>query len=407
MAFRKIFPFMLATAGFISCSNEDDKVDPNATYDAALTVSVAPSAEVSTKASTASGDEAGTENEQKVNTLTAFVFNSSGSLVAVKDTTNAKEIKNIVVKATTAGTPYQLFLVANLHDLNLKSVTSLSSLKSSIASLTGEAESSLTMTSNVLNITVKGVESERVCQNYVINPSGSIKIDTEGGLNDYTALTSTGMIPVTRLASRIQLDKLTVAFVGGNLEGASFRLDSAYLVNVKSQSLYLGNDLTTGTEYWKATGSFTVKDNLISPSSVSKASPYVVTPKIPLVSGNTSSNSVDFTAPANSNNYLKAYAFENHIAEVSGTTYNTRLILKGEIILSTGQSLGTSYYHITIAGPNSTYYVVRNTIYKIEVTITGTGSPNEDQKSDLNAGINAKVTVVPWKVVNQNENDAN
>jgi len=406
MKLKYLFLAMLATAGFISCSNEDDKVDPNATYDAALTVSVAPSAETATKASTENGTDDGSTDEQKVNTLTAFVFNESGNLVAVKDTTNAKEIKNIVVKATTAGTPYQLFLVANLHNTALKSVTSLSSLKSSVASLTDEVESSLTMTSQVLNITVKGVEGERVCQNYVINQTGSIKIDTEGGLNDYTALTSTGMIPITRLASRIQLDKLTVAFVGGNLEGAKFRLDSAYLVNVKSQSLYLGDDLTTGTEYWNATGSFTVKGNLISPLSVSKASPYLVTPKITLTSGNVSSNSVDFTTSANSNNYLKAYAFENHIAEVSGT-YNTRLILKGEIILSTGQSLGTSYYHITIAGPDNAYYVVRNTIYKIEVTITGTGSPNEDQKSDLNAGINAKVTVVPWKVVNQTEDDAN
>ena len=106
----------LATAGFMSCS-QDDKVDPNATYDASVTVSVAPSSETTTKASTEAGTEAGTAGEQKVNTLTAFVFSDAGSLVAVKDTANAKEIKGIVVKATTAGTAYKLFLVANLHAL--------------------------------------------------------------------------------------------------------------------------------------------------------------------------------------------------------------------------------------------------------------------------------------------------
>jgi|GEM_PF-4762067 len=391
----------LATAGFMSCS-QDDKVDPNATYDASVTVSVAPSSETTTKASTEAGTEAGTAGEQKVNTLTAFVFSDAGSLVAVKDTANAKEIKGIVVKATTAGTAYKLFLVANLHDASLKNITSLSGLQSAIADLTKEEESSLTMTSEVLNITVKGVEGERLCQNYVINPTGSIKIDAEG-LRDYDALTDASMIPITRLVARVQLDKLTVSFVGGNLEGASFRLDSAYLVNVKPQSLYVGTDLTTGSQYWNATGSFTVIDKLISPTATAKAAPYLITPKITLVSG-TSNNSKDFTT---SDSYLKAYMFENHIAEVSGKTYNTRLILKGEIILKTDQSLGTSYYHITIAGPNNSYYVVRNTIYKIEVTITGTGSPNEDKKSDLNAAINAKVTVVPWNVVKQTENDAN
>ena len=64
MKLKYLFLAMLATAGFISCSNEDDKVDPNATYDAEVNISVSPSAETSTKASTSGTVENGTADEQ-------------------------------------------------------------------------------------------------------------------------------------------------------------------------------------------------------------------------------------------------------------------------------------------------------------------------------------------------------
>ncbi len=409
----------LATAGFMSCS-QDDKVDPNATYDASISAVVAPSSETTaTKASTSETPTEGTTGEQLVSRLTAFVFDASGSVVAISDTTNTANptvsidrIKNIVVKATEAGTAYQLFIVANLHtaDAGLLSKGTLSNIQSAMtASLADETASSLTMSSQVLSITVKGKKDIRVYQNYLMNTNGSSIVCGEESKDSFESLVAKDNgVKLVRLVARVQLESLKVAFVGGNLERASFRLDSAYLVNVKPTSKFLGSDLT-GDGYWNGTNGITVINNLIAPSAIQKGAPYVVvpSPKITLMSGNSTNNPYDFTLAANSANFLKAYVYENHIAEVIGTTYNTRLVLKGTVILSTGQSLGTSYYHIIIKNVADADYVLRNTIYKVNVTITGTGSPKEDKKSDLNAGINAKVTVVPWNVVNQTENDAN
>ena len=416
MKLKYLFLAMLATAGFISCSNEDDKVDPNATYDAEINVAVSPSTEVSTKASVADASTNGTTGEQLVSRLTAFVFDASDKVVGVSDTTNTlnptvniDRIKRIVVKATESGTTYKLFIVANLHlnDAALLSKSTLTEIQNATTtSLEDETESSLTMSSKVLSITVKGKKDIRVYPNYLMNTDGTSILWGDENKASFESLNVENNVKLVRLVARVQLESLGVAFVGGNLENASFRLDSAYLVNVKSSSKFVGDDLTTGSAYWNGTGNFTVIDKLIVNGGIQKGAPFVVKPKIILKSGNSTNNPYDFTVTSNSANFLKAYIYENHIVEVSGT-YNTRLVLKGLITLENGQSLGETYYHITIKDVADADYVLRNTIYKVSVTITGTGSPNEDQKSDLNAGINAKVTVSPWKVVNQTENDAN
>ena len=47
-----------------------------------------------------------------------------------------------------------------------------------------------------------------------------------------------------------------------------------------------------------------------------------------------------------------------------------------------------------------------NHVYKLNITITGEGSENEDDIK-LNAHVAATIDVAPWNVIEQNEEDAN
>jgi len=410
MKLKYLFLAALTTAGMVSCS-QDDKVDPNATYDAALNVSVAPSAETATKASTSGNDESGDAGESNIYRLTAFVFDASGATVAVKDTSstvNISYIQDIVVKAKTqanGGTNYQMFLVANLHGNDALGVANLNALKGKMTDLSTETNTSLTMTSKLLNINVVGVEGERLHQNYVLNASGTSMGNGDTGLTNYNSLTTADYIPLTRVVSRIQLDEISISMVGSNYKGSTFRLDSVYLVNVKAKSYFYTDteDLTVADNFQNGIGVFNIIDGLISRGATTNTL-LVRTPNTTLKSDDASQNKIDFTQSAQANNYLKVYVDEN----LNPTDYKTMLIICGQITLPNGQLNPTkSYYHIVVAGPTTGKYVERNTIYKITAQITGTGSKNNDENSDLNAAINAKVTVLPWKVVNQTEDDAN
>lgn len=410
MKLKYLFLAALTTAGMVSCS-QDDKVDPNATYDAALNVSVAPSAETATKASTSGNDESGGAGESNIHRLTAFVFDASGATVAVKDTSstvNISYIQDIVVKAKTqanGGTNYQMFLVANLHDDDALGVANLNALKGKMTDLSTEVNTSLTMTSKLLNINVVGVEGERLHQNYVLNASGTSMGNGDTGLTNYNSLTTADYIPLTRVVSRIQLDEISISMVGSNYKGSTFRLDSVYLVNVKAKSYFYTatEDLTVADNFQNGIGAFNIIDGLISPGATTNTL-LVRTPNTTLKSDDASQNKIDFTQSEQANNYLKVYVDEN----LNPTNYKTMLIICGQITLPNGQLNPTkSYYHIVVAGSTTGKYVERNTIYKITAQITGTGSKNNDENSDLNAAINAKVTVLPWKVVNQTEDDAN
>ena len=411
MKLKYLFLAMFATAGFISCSNEDDKVDPNATYDAEVNISVSPSAETATKASTSGDDESGDAGESNIHRLTAFVFDASGATVAVKDTSstvNISYIQDIVVKAKTqanGGTNYQMFLVANLHGNDALGVANLNALKGKMTDLSTETNTSLTMTSKLLNINVVGVEGERLHQNYVLNASGTSMGNGDTGLTNYNSLTTADYIPLTRVVSRIQLDEISISMVGSNYKGSTFRLDSVYLVNVKAKSYFYTDteDLTVADNFQNGIGVFNIIDGLISRGATTNTL-LVRTPNTTLKSDDASQNKIDFTQSAQANNYLKVYVDEN----LNPTDYKTMLIICGQITLPNGQLNPTkSYYHIVVAGSTTGKYVERNTIYKITAQITGTGSKNNDENSDLNAAINAKVTVLPWKVVNQTEDDAN
>jgi len=410
MKLKYLFLAALTTAGMVSCS-QDDKVDPNATYDAALNVSVAPSAETATKASTSGNDESGDAGESNIYRLTAFVFDASGATVAVKDTSstvNISYIQDIVVKAKTqanGGTNYQMFLVANLHGNDALGVANLNALKGKMTDLSTETNTSLTMTSKLLNINVVGVEGERLHQNYVLNASGTSMGNGDTGLTNYNSLTTADYIPLTRVVSRIQLDEISISMVGSNYKGSTFRLDSVYLVNVKAKSYFYTDteDLTVADNFQNGIGVFNIIDGLISRGATTNTL-LVRTPNTTLKSDDASQNKIDFTQSAQANNYLKVYVDEN----LNPTDYKTMLIICGQITLPNGQLNPTkSYYHIVAAGSTTGKYVERNTIYKITAQITGTGSKNNDENSDLNAAINAKVTVLPWKVVNQTEDDAN
>ena len=87
--------------------------------------------------------------------------------------------------------------------------------------------------------------------------------------------------------------------------------------------------------------------------------------------------------------------------------YETGLILVVEFKNAAGVK-STKHMRVLLKdnGADDVPEVLMNHVYKLNITITGEGSANEDDIR-LNAHISAKIEVAPWNVIEQNEEDTN
>lgn len=406
MKFNKILVAGLAACLFTACSNDElPGSDPNALYDAAINLAVVPSAGSLTRTPADGGTDDGTPNEQKVNKLTAFVFDGvTGALVATKEVSDSKTIGEIIVKAPEAGKNYKLFLATNLTTGDpLYAISNVSGLTTIAEDLANESEANLKMTSNLLTVNIKGLDADRdagkITQNYINNADGSTIGLNDAGKTTFD-LTATPKVPVTRLVARIQFEQ--IAFTYTNDANAKFNLKSVYLANIASKSLTEGASLFQGNAFWHATDNqYAAKSGNIAAGTNKYTDGTTITPvqwrkdyATPKVL-NQGGAFTDLTS-----DMMKGYVYENTVTDA------TLLLIKGFITLGNGTIKPDTYYQIVVKHSDADKYVVRNTIYKIKATITGDGSPDEPTKLN-NAGINAQVTVAPWKVINQTENDVN
>lgn len=402
MKLRNLFFATIAVCTFAACSNEEESIN-SAAPDALLSIGTTTETTI-TKASTAAGTDVGLAGEANINKLTAFVFNGD-AIVAVKEvttnTTNDASVVNgkiigvygITVKAGT----YDILLVANA---DVKSLSNKTAITNKVMELNTQTQTNLTMSSQLYEgVTVTGnTSTSDLTKNYLYS-NGSVTT-TE----NYTDGVTGNKIKLTRITARVQMNSLSIKFAG-SYTGSTLKLSSIYLVNVTPESKLIGNTLAnnpTVKYLCGTTAKVTVIDNLIYPTETYTTS---------LRKNYTGTSLADNTSKTFENDQLlQCYVFENKSIESTRPTidsYNTRIVIKGEVVLSTGQSLGNRYYHITVKADGDKGYILPNYLYNVTATITGIGSPDEDGGSDGNADINAQISVLPWNVVNQNEGDLN
>lgn len=124
-------------------------------------------------------------------------------------------------------------------------------------------------------------------------------------------------------------------------------------------------------------------------------------------SGN-ASESIDWSGEAIKSKYPQfvSYAFSNP----EDVDHKTALLISGKFIrnLNAPDVKETRNFRVFLDDPKDSErpMVKRNHIYKLNVTITGEGSSNED-KIELNAHVSAEITVANWSIIEQTEEDAN
>lgn len=444
MKLRNIFLASLAVCTMASCS-KDETIDYSQMGPVDAYVSLAATSAIQTKATV---DTEGNElltGEKYINSLTAYVFKQTdGALAGVKHLTveeanktdngkmlvgdfGLKAINHIVVKVTpnaegTSSTDqFTAVIVANCEQLNVSSLTDLKS-KTIATALTTPADvkdgkAYLPMASDEINFggLVPNIVVNGVTSTYTENWLNGASIYGQESSADPEGIPEqvTSSISLKRLVARVQVEKLIF-----NLEdqypGASFKLTNLALVNVRPTStVEIGNG-----QYVKGykSAAYAVSQKWISPSSTF-ASALGKTYTYEAVTGN--NQEVNFNDASHSDDKFCVYAYSNEVvpaeqiaAEAPYTNdnniYQTALLIAGKFKRSqevTGDG-EVRHFRVLLKDGTNPVKVLANHVYKLTVTITGEGSPNEDEIR-LNTHVAATIEVAPWNVIEQTEEDAN
>ena len=272
MKLKHLFLAALAVGALASCSDDGNvpEIPEMKQVDTYLSITATANNKTVTKGNVTSGeDEAGTAQEDFINTLTAYVFYGDNGALATTKTVTAKDgksidkIEDIVVKvdAQDAGevsnTKLVVFLLANvklasspanLEDFKANSFfTGLEQYTySGVHSTTGESQQYLPMSSEMLSVSnlIAGtayhnwVEKNTDGSKTVTYVDGNGKVLT-GTSGNWTAgddaYDYSNKIPLTRYVARIQLEELQANFTN-NYEDATFTLTKVSVANASNAS---------------------------------------------------------------------------------------------------------------------------------------------------------------------------
>lgn len=381
MKIKYIFLATLAAALFTACSNDD--TPPNPQGDAKISLSIGVSdGSVQTKADP-EAEKKGFEGEATITRLTAFI---DGNMV--KDTTGT-DINHIGDIFLDPGT-YKLRLIANAEgDIDLDNYDKWAEQK----------QSSLVMSSEEYTLTleamVKNGEPLRLTYYYI---GDTFRKQTDEKI-EFTKpgdwIGNENAIPLTRLASRIQLKSIKLA-LQEDLVGGTFTLEKVFLANVRGATkLNTGYEITDAG-YYHGMATTGMTDDLINLDGT-----YSNVLELPYTGVVLADKGIYTVTYDQANNEGKPYwyAFENSGKD----TYYTRMIIAGKIVgpAPVSKDYGTRYYQVDITKGDAG--IIRNLIYQVDVTIGGLGSDKPETKQ-LNALIGFDVTVEPWNVIHHIEN---
>lgn len=430
MKLRNIFLASLAVCTMASCSKDDDiNKGPAQPVDAQVSFGI--TTDAMTKAGEIKDDVPGSNNENFVESLTALIFDANDKLIGRKDTVQPKgkenvsidKIEHVTIKVTpgdgnegVSNETFKAVLIANAKG-EVANVTQLSDLDGTAAlelknySDVSNGPVRLPMASRTLQFSgVKPLGDDHT-ENWIYNDGSGIKV------TDNLVKPQSMVITLYRLVARIDLEKVTVE----EKSGINFVLTRIFLANVaaKSPVKYLTSDKNTLVEtpnavdnLWKGfqSAAFEVSKNLIIPGDtpdeiiedrvvkpfLGKAWADDHFPLEQMIKSLEFSKNIPDPVPQF---YIFAKPFD------SENKYDTRLVLEGLFKRTENSPAELRHFHVVLNkdGQNG---VMANYIYKLTVTITGEGSPNEDEIL-LNAHISSKITVAPWNVIEQTEEDVN
>lgn len=425
-----LFLSFLAVVSFSACSNDEGPgiEVPKEPVDTYLSIVATP--ETLTR-SVKSTDEV--SFDKYINTLTALVFTEGGDFYTQKtvsskdnDGKSVSEITDISVKVLPnyenpeagSSTKFQVVLIANggtaIENNSVKNIADLSTkiTTPSIDGLgEGDEKSYLPMSSAILTVTGLKYNGD---ENWIDGNNEKVKYDKEQA----TA------VSLTRLVSQVKLRSVAVNFSSDFYKDANFIIDEVYLVNVRKNAYFLPSSIkkealdetgeSEGESYENSTSdffrggpeTFTTEDGLIAnndDNSTYNRELYALSleEEISLKNG--------ATTPENSFVGFSPYVYPSVVREGE---YQTRLVLSCRYRFQGELNYTKKYFHVVIGnkdelgvGAAQNYSgIVANSVYTIDVTITGEGSPTPD-KYVPTAELTVKIKVEPWVVEHQTEKD--
>lgn len=417
-----LFLSFLAVVSFSACSNDDGPgtEEPKEPVDAYLSIAATP------ETLTRSVKSEKVPFDEYINTLTAFVFTEGGDFYTQKTVSSEEnggesvsEITDISVKVLPnyenpgvgSSTKFQVVLIANGGTIENNSVKNITDLSNKITTPSienlgeGEGKSYLPMSSAILTVTGLKYDGEK---NWIDGNNEKVKYKKGEAAE----------VALTRLVSQVKLGSVAVKFKDDFYKDANFIIDEVYFVNVRKNAYYLPSSINkenqedAGESYENSTSdffrggpeTFTTEDGLIAnddKNSTCNKGLYALSlgNGIILENEETSESFAGFSP----------YLYPSVVREGE---YQTRLVLSCRYRFQNALEYTQKYFHIVIGnkdelGESVTQAysgIVANSVYTIDVTITGEGSPTPD-KYVPTAELTVKMTVEPWYVEHQKEED--
>lgn len=358
---NKIYILLLSGLLMASCSKEEQPSPTPGGEDALVTVSVAVDGVAKTKAE--SETQPGDEKENAIKNLTVVFIDAARNEVighAYKEITSTESDNKVTVALKTG--EYKMLVMANTKEVNsfvpkeyYDQATSLSDQ--------GRDDKDFVMSNIVRNV--------------VINPKKN-EIDEK----------------VKRVVGRVDLSKLDVNWQDEDLQkidGLEFHLTQVFLANVRPKS-YLFDmtdwDFMNDAEKHALENK---KDGYLC--GIDKTGGDIVTENVLDENLLYEYKDVTINSTTSKTDLARFYAMTNSDTKESGSA-PVILYIKGDLYDGAGNAVLTNrYYRIKLAKG-----VQRNTIYKIEATIEGKGSPEPGDNKD-NVKMSVTISVETWEGV--------
>lgn len=361
-----IYSMLLSGLLLAACSKEDGPSPVPEGTDAFVTVSVAVDGVAGTKATEAElPTEIGSKEENAIKNLTVvFIDEKNNEVIAHGYRVIGAEDKDTTARVGLKTGTYKMLLIANTDE---------------VASFDPAVYYGLTT-----SLQEQGAEKGFVMSNL---PEDVTIV--AGDNNKITGKT------VKRIVGRVDLSKIAVDWQDNDLkqiDGLQFKLKQVFLANVRPQSYLFdtassdeaghtienkeGGYLCGIQEFYTGTNSEIVKGNNLD-NNLNKSFETAIT--IEQGEGNAKSDLAQF------------YAMTNSDTKDSGTA-PVILYIKGDLYDSVTKKnvLTDRYFRIKLAKG-----VQRNTLYNIEATIQGKGSPEPGDNKE-NADLSVTITVKTW-----------
>lgn len=362
---NKIYLFLLSGLLLAACSKEDESAPTLGGEDAFATVSIVVDGITGTKATKADATQPGTDAENEIKNLTVvFIDENKNEVIAHGYREIGEGDQDTTARVGLKTGTYKMLLLANTKEVSSFKPSDYYAVIANLENQGGK----------------NGFVMSNIAKDITIN-AGENKI--------------TGKM-IKRLVGRIDLSKLIVDFKDNDLqdiEGLNFHLKRVFLANVRPESYLFETAGIEGHPIEKKDDSYLrgIEDNTFYEGDdfeIAKESTYasyLSENKEPVVE-------IGEDTPLE--NAASFYAMTNSATKETGS-YPVILYIKGDLYDSVNNKpvLTDRYFRIKLAKG-----VQRNTLYKIEATIQGKGSPEPGDNKE-NFDLSVTITVLSWEGV--------